>query len=107
MTDLFAGRKVLITGGGSGIGTATGRLFAEAGAMVVLLDRDGEAAGRAATEIGGTAVTADVRDSEAMNAAIRQAAERMGGLTDLVNNAGTGMAKPLLDYTDKEWALLV
>ena len=27
----------------------------------------------------------------------------MGGLTDLVNNAGIGMAKPLLDYTDKEW----
>jgi NAD(P)-dependent dehydrogenase (short-subunit alcohol dehydrogenase family) len=60
-----------------------------------------------AAEIGGSAVTADVRDSGAVDAAVRAAADRMGGLTDLVNNAGAGTAKPLLAYTDKEWALLI
>ena len=49
----------------------------------------------------------DVRDAEAMTVAVGDAAEAMGGLTDLVNNAGVGTAKPLLDYTDKEWALLL
>ena len=51
--------------------------------------------------------TADVRDADAVTAAVRAAAEQLGGLTDLVANAGIGMAKPLLDYTDKEFALLV
>ncbi len=107
MTGLLAGRKALITGGGSGIGAATCRRFAEEGAAVVVLDRDSDAAGRVAAEVDGTPLTVDVRDSEAVSSAVREAAERMQGLTDLVNNAGTGMAKPLLDYTDKEWALLV
>jgi NAD(P)-dependent dehydrogenase (short-subunit alcohol dehydrogenase family) len=107
MTDLLSGRKALITGGGSGIGAATCRRFAEEGATVVVLDRDGDAAARVAAEVDGTSATADVRNSEAVDSAVREAAERMGGLTDLVNNAGTGMAKPLLDYSDKEWALLV
>ncbi len=107
MTGLLAGRKALITGGGSGIGAATCRRFAAEGATVVVLDRDGGAAARVAAEVGGSAVAADVRDSEAVDAAVREAAERMGGLTDLVNNAGTGMAKPLLDYSDKEWTLLI
>ena len=107
MTGLLGGRKALITGGGSGIGAATCRRFAEEGAAVVVLDRDGDAATRVAAEVDGTPVTADVRDSDAVDAAVRLAAEQMGGLTDLVNNAGTGTAKPLLDYSDKEWALLI
>jgi NAD(P)-dependent dehydrogenase (short-subunit alcohol dehydrogenase family) len=49
----------------------------------------------------------DVRDGDAVSGAVQQAADRMGGLTDLVTNAGTGTAKPLLEYTDKEFALLV
>ncbi len=103
----FDGRSVLVTGGGSGIGEAVCRMFADGGAKVTVLDRDGEAANRVAEEIGGRAVAVDVRDGEAMTRAVHDAAGAMGGLTDLINNAGVGTAKPLLDYTDKEWALLV
>lgn len=107
MSGRFAGRSVLITGAGSGIGAATCRLFAAEGAAVTALDRDGDAAGRVAAEVDGRAVACDVRDSEAMTVAVHEAAAAMGGLTDLVNNAGVGTAKPLLSYTDKEWALLI
>jgi NAD(P)-dependent dehydrogenase (short-subunit alcohol dehydrogenase family) len=103
----FAGRQVIVTGGGSGIGEATCRLFAAEGAAVTVLDRDGASAERVAHEVGGRAVACDVRDPEAVETAVREAADAMGGLTDLVNNAGAGMAKPLLSYTDKEWALLI
>lgn len=103
----FAGRSVLVTGGGSGIGAAVCRLFADEGAVVTVLDRDDRSAARVAEEIDGRAVLADVRDGDAMTRAVHEAAEAMGGLTDLINNAGSGTAKPLLDYSDKEWALLV
>jgi NAD(P)-dependent dehydrogenase (short-subunit alcohol dehydrogenase family) len=50
---------------------------------------------------------ADVADAEAMTAAVDEAAEALGGLSILVNNAGFGTAKPLDRYTDDEWARLV
>ncbi|HEX2578134.1 MAG TPA: SDR family NAD(P)-dependent oxidoreductase, partial [Aquihabitans sp.] len=107
MTGRFAGRRAIVTGGGSGIGEATCRLLAREGATVTVLDRQEEAARRVADEVGGTAAVVDVRDGDAVTEAVGAAAEAMGGLTDLVNNAGIGTAKPLLEYTDKEWALLV
>jgi len=107
VTARFAGRSVLVTGGGSGIGAATCRLFATEGACVTVLDRNGDAAAAVAASIDGRAVTCDVRDPDAVTVAVRDAAEAMGGLTDLVNNAGVGTAKPLVDYSDKEWALLI
>jgi NAD(P)-dependent dehydrogenase (short-subunit alcohol dehydrogenase family) len=103
----FDGRKVVVTGGASGIGAATCRMFADEGASVTVLDRDAQTCGRIADEVGGFAVGADVRDPDQVNQAIADAAREMGGLTDLVNNAGIGTAKPLLSYTDKEWALLI
>ena len=103
----FEGRKALVTGGASGIGAATCRLLADEGAKVTVLDRDERAAARLAEEIDGRAVAVDVRDGDAVQRAVQEAADAMGGLTDLINNAGVGTAKPLLDYTDKEFALLV
>jgi NAD(P)-dependent dehydrogenase (short-subunit alcohol dehydrogenase family) len=107
VSSRFAGRTVLVTGGGSGIGEATCRLFAAEGATVTVLDRDGDSAARVAAEIAGRAVACDVRDGDAVTAAVHDAADAMGGLTDLINNAGAGTAKPLVSYTDKEWALLI
>ena len=107
MSGRFAGRSVLVTGGGSGIGEATCRLFAAEGAAVTVLDRDAGAAERVAGEIDGHASVCDVRDGDAVTAAVLEAAETMGGLTDLINNAGAGTAKPLISYSDKEWALLI
>ncbi|MCU1372085.1 MAG: dehydrogenase [Ilumatobacteraceae bacterium] len=107
MSLRFEGRQVLVTGGGSGIGEAVCRLFAVEGAAVTVLDRDAGAAARVASDVGGRSVGCDVRDADGVNTAVLDAAAAMGGLTDLVNNAGLGTAKPLLSYTDKEWALLI
>ncbi|MGI8710576.1 MAG: SDR family NAD(P)-dependent oxidoreductase [Acidimicrobiales bacterium] len=103
----FAGRQVIVTGGGSGIGAAVCRVFAAEGATVTVLDRNAETAGAVADEVDGRVAVCDVRDGDAVTAAVREAADAMGGLTDLVNNAGVGAAQPLVSYTDKQWALLI
>ncbi len=102
MADL-AGRKVLVTGGGSGIGAEVCRRFAADGAAVCVVDRRADAASAVASEVAGTPVVADVADSTAVATAV----EAMGGLTDVVSNAGVGRWKPLHEYTDDEWRLLV
>lgn len=107
MTGRFEGRRFLVTGGGSGIGEALCRLVVAEGGDVTVLDRDGDAAARVAGELDGVAVACDVRDADAVERAVYTAADAMGGLTDLVNNAGIGTAKPLLSYTSKEWELLI
>jgi len=106
---LLEGVAAIVTGGASGIGAATCRRFADEGARVAVLDVDGASARDLAVAIGAEAtfVPADVADAEAMAAAVTAAAEAMGGLTCLVNNAGTGNVMPLVDYPDAEWDRLL
>jgi NAD(P)-dependent dehydrogenase (short-subunit alcohol dehydrogenase family) len=103
----LAGHRAVVTGGGAGIGAATSRVLRARGAAVAVLDRSGPAAAAVAEEIGGTAIEVDVRDPDATTAAVQAAAESMGGLTDVVVNAGMGLNKPLHLYTDAEWRLVV
>ncbi len=103
----LTGHLAVVTGGGAGIGAATCRLLAARGAAVAVLDRDGAAARSVAAEIAGTAVAVDVADPDATTAAVRAAADVLGGLTDVVANAGFGINKPLHAYTDAEWGLVV
>lgn len=92
----LAGKRALVTGGGSGIGEATARTLARAGAFVYVVDRDGRAAERVAADIlaGGSGdalgLTLDVTDEAAVNALAADVAARHGGLDVLVNNAGVG-----------------
>lgn len=93
----------VITGAGSGIGRATALAFARAGRPLGLLDRDADGLGRTAEACRGLGVpvetaTADVTDGAALREALRELARRLGGLAVLVNNAGIGTEKPLLDH---------
>jgi len=104
---LLEGKRAFVTGGGSGIGAATCRRFAEEGAAVAVLDANGDAARAVADEVGGIAYTVDVTDFGAMAWAIRDADERLGGLTTLFNNAGTASLSPLHGYDEAEWDRIV
>ncbi len=86
----LARQIVVITGGGSGIGAATAKAFARAGAEVAVLDRDGAAAERVAGSLGGSALAlaGDVSDASAVRAAFDRVCERFGGVDIVVSNAG-------------------
>jgi NAD(P)-dependent dehydrogenase (short-subunit alcohol dehydrogenase family) len=82
------GRTAIVTGGGSGIGLATARRFAEEGASVVVVDVDDDAGGRAADEVTGTYVRCDVTDPEQVEAMVATAHETYGSVDVAFNNAG-------------------
>lgn len=108
MTDL-TGRGAVVTGGARGIGRAVADRLAADGARVAVIDIDrGETRGDAGRRTSGhVELVADVADAGALGEAIDRAADELGGLSILVNNAGFGTAKPLDRYTDEEWARLV
>lgn len=101
----FAGKRVLVTGAASGIGLATARAFAAAGAQVLVTDLDGDAAARAAAELpGAVGLALDVTSEPAWAAAIAAAGER---LDVLVNNAGVAEAGALADHDLAVWRRVV
>ncbi len=89
----LAGRKILITGGASGIGKATAALFRHEGAAVAVLDRAGRA------EDGGIFVQVDVADAASVQQAVRTAEAALGGLDGVVNAAGIFSAAGLAETT--------
>jgi NAD(P)-dependent dehydrogenase (short-subunit alcohol dehydrogenase family) len=94
------GKVALITGGAGSIGAATARVFAAAGARVLVCDLD-ERVHEVAGEIGGVGVVADAADSEAVRAAVATAVERFGGLDIAFANAGAfGVVSPIADYPE-------
>ena len=95
----LAGKRAIVTGGGSGIGRATCRRFAAEGATVVVADLLGERAEAVAAEIGGAAIEADVT----VAADVTRMVEAAGRVDVLVNNAGGGFADDLLEISEEEW----
>jgi NAD(P)-dependent dehydrogenase (short-subunit alcohol dehydrogenase family) len=97
-------KVAIITGGAGGIGRVTGRLFAEEGARVLLVDLDDAALAEAVREIGGNSVSyfvADVTRAEDNEAMVACAEERYGGVDVLLANAGIeGDVKPILEYDE-------
>ncbi|GAB2687581.1 3-oxoacyl-ACP reductase [Nocardia thraciensis] len=81
-------RVAVITGGGSGIGLATARRFAQEGAKVVVADIDATSGEAAAAEVGGRYVKVDVTDEAQVRAMFRAAVDAYGGLDIAFNNAG-------------------
>jgi len=107
VTDLLAGQRALVTGGGYGIGRATAVRFATEGAQVAVLDVDEDAARDAAAAVDGIAVIADVADPAATTAAIDEAAAFLGGLTAVFANAGFGVSRPLESFDDEQFDRVV
>ena len=104
---LLDGHRAVVTGGGSGIGRATCRAMAGEGAAVAVLDVNGEGAAATAGEVNGRSFAVDVTDAAALDRAIRDAAEWLGGLTLLFNNAGASNMAPIHDWDVDEWDRLV
>lgn len=101
------GRKIVITGGASGIGFATAELFVREGAGVTVLDQSAEAVERAAKAIGCTGAVADVTDAGSVASGIAQAAAAMGGIDGLVNAAGIFSSAGLEATTPAQFARIV
>jgi len=90
------GHAAIVTGGGSGLGAATARMLAEAGAKVAIFDVNQKAAAETAIDINGIAVHCDVTDGASTEAAVAKAAADHGPARILVNCAGIGIAKRIV-----------
>ena len=88
VTRSLAGKVVVITGGGRGIGAATAAALVEAGAKVVIGDLDLDVAEKTAAKIGATALPLDVTDRPGFTAFLDEAERRVGPMDVMVNNAG-------------------
>jgi NAD(P)-dependent dehydrogenase (short-subunit alcohol dehydrogenase family) len=103
-------KRVLITGGASGIGAATSARFLEEGSRVCVLDRDAQACAHIRHELRGlgeagitTAIVADVTDLMQVEAAFAEAIRLMDGVDVVINNAGISIRHKFLDITPEEW----
>jgi NAD(P)-dependent dehydrogenase (short-subunit alcohol dehydrogenase family) len=90
------GHAAIVTGGASGLGAATARMLAEAGAKVAIFDVNQKAAAEVAIDINGIAVACDVTDAAATEAAFAKAAADHGAARILINCAGVGPARRIV-----------
>jgi meso-butanediol dehydrogenase/(S,S)-butanediol dehydrogenase/diacetyl reductase len=97
------GRVAIISGGGTGIGAATARLFAGEGARVVVTGRRPEPLQDVAKEVGGRAVAGDTADPDHVADAVAVAREAFGGLDIVIANAGVGFGGAAAEVDDEHW----
>lgn len=108
----LAGQRTVVTGAASGIGEATARRFAKAGAELVLGDIHLEKAEAVATSIRAEgacayALQADVADSSQVDGFMKRASELLNGVDVLVHSAGIGVEREMLKTTDAEWRKVI
>src|SRR4051794_22065762 len=112
MADRLKGKIAIISGGATGMGGASSRLFATEGAAVAVIDRREEEGRAVVDEInksGGKAVfaAADVGDEVQVSAAVEKVTAALGPANVLFNHAGTIIIKPFLETTLEEWEWLM
>lgn len=104
----FGGQTAIVTGAGRGMGRAIALALAALGANVVVAEVDQAVGAEAVNEIeksGGRAmaVTVDVSSVADVRHLFKETVNRFGDVDILINNAGIGIAKPLVDYTEADW----
>lgn len=104
----LSGKVAVVTGGALGIGSAIATRLAEAGAKVLIADKDAAAAEEAAAKLdGAVACACDVSDETQVETMIAKAVSELGGVDILVNNAGIYPAKPVLDSTKEDFEKVI
>jgi 3-hydroxybutyrate dehydrogenase len=103
-------RVSFVTGAARGIGRACAEALAQAGSTVAVVDVDGDGAAQTAREIAGRygvaarAYACDVREPDAIRAAVERAASELAGLDHVVNNAGVQFVSPVAEFPDEKYA---
>lgn len=108
----LTGKTALVTGATRGLGRAFARALAEAGADIVIVGRDGDAADEVAAELEALGrrtliQLGDVTERHDVERFAREAIERFGRIDVLVNNAGACIHRPALEVTDDEWSHVI
>jgi NAD(P)-dependent dehydrogenase (short-subunit alcohol dehydrogenase family) len=101
----LTGKRILVLGGGQGMGESTSTLLAAAGAQVAVADLEAERAERVATAVGGVPIEVDVTDDDALVAAIARTETELGPLDGLVTIIGMAAWARLVDMTTDVWDL--
>mgnify|MGYP003299940089 FL=1 len=106
----LASKKVIVTGGASGIGRSICNIFASEGASIVIADIDESGSHETSAQIeaaGGKslAVTTDVSSDESVSDMIKKASDFLGGIDILVNDAAAFIFGKVEDVTQKDWEL--
>jgi NAD(P)-dependent dehydrogenase (short-subunit alcohol dehydrogenase family) len=101
-------KVAIVTGAGKGIGWGIAKVFSKEGAKVVVIDWDAEAGEKTAEEIRGSGgdaifVKCDVSNEEKVKAMVQATLDKYGRIDVLVNNAGVGVYKPVLEATSEDW----
>src|SRR4051812_34600264 len=103
--DLFlAGRRILITGATRGLGRVMAETLAAEGATLALCARDEEAVAEGCHALGAFGAALDVADPVALERFVSMAAEELGGLDDVVANAGGAEGGDIAEATPEDWA---
>jgi NADP-dependent 3-hydroxy acid dehydrogenase YdfG len=107
MSKALRDTVALVTGASSGIGEATARALAEQGATVAVAARRKDRLDALTAEIGGLPIETDVTDREQAVAAVELAAQELGRLDIVVNNAGVMLLGPIVDAPVEEWDRMI
>ena len=109
MYDDLKDKRVLITGGASGIGLATARRFVKESCQVVILDSNQEALNKVQAEQPGFAggICADVSSQDEVEAAFKEIDQIMGGIDILISNAGISVRKPFTEVDYTQWSRIM